>query len=114
MHFSFAVDFWVVLQLLILPVVLPMAVGLVSTRVTNGSVKAVLLLGFSVVTTFLTQLLAAYNSGTTDFDLGMALITSLVTFVLGVGVHFGLLKPTGVTDSLLDSGRTADGFGEIN
>jgi hypothetical protein len=107
MNFTLSVSFWDVLQLFILPILLPMAVGLISTKVTSSPRKALLLLALSVVTSFLTQLLVAQQAGVDNYNLGMALVNSLVTFVFGVGVQFGLLKPTGVTEALLTTGRTA-------
>lgn len=107
MHFVSTLNIWLLLQLLILPVLLPIIVGLVSTKVTAAGTKALTLLALSVVTAFLTSLLAAYQSGAENFDIGMSLLTMLVTFVIGVGVHYGLLKPTGTTETLLTTGRTS-------
>jgi hypothetical protein len=90
--FTFDLSFWVILQLFILPVALPLLVGLVTTRVTSSLAKAIWLLALSVVTSLLTNMLAAFQSGAEAFDLGLALMTAFVTFVAGVGVHTGLLK----------------------
>lgn len=108
MAIHFDINFWVLLQLFILPVVLPILVGLVTKLTTSGTKKALLLLALSVVTTFLNELLAAYQSGAASFDLGLALITSLVTFTIGVGIHTGLLKPTGVTKKIQTIGEHAE------
>lgn len=108
MEFTFELNFWLILQLLILPVLLPMLVGLVTTRVTSSGRKAILLLALSVITSFLTELLNAYEAGQESFDLGLALLTTIVTFVFGVGIHYGFLKPTGTTHKLQSVGRKED------
>lgn len=104
MEFQFALDGWLILQLLILPVILPLLVGFVTKSSTSSKAKAILLLALSVVTALLTSVLNAYQSGATEFDLGLALLTAIVTFVFGVGVHLGLLKPTGATEAVQNSG----------
>lgn len=84
---------------LLLGVVLPLLVGLVTKRTTNSGLKAALLAGLALVSNLLTELLASINAGT-PFDLGTALITGLGAFVVAVSVHYGLLKPTGVSASV--------------
>lgn len=108
MEISFALDFWIVLQLLILPVVLPLLVGLVTTRVTSSNKKAILLLALSVITSVLTSLLGAYQNGVEEFNLGLTLLAALATFVFGVGVQFGFLRPTGLTAKVQAIGSSSD------
>lgn len=79
---------------LLVGVILPLLVGLVTTRVTHAATKAVLLALLSAVTGFLSELLSDH------FDLKTALITWLGAFLVAVGVHFGLWKPTGVSARL--------------
>jgi len=98
MEFTFSLSGWIILQLFILPVLLPLAVGLVTKYTTSSSLKALLLLALSVITALLTEMLSAFQNGVESFDLGLALLQAIVTFVIGVGFHFGLLKPTGLTD----------------
>lgn len=95
-----------VLQLF-LGVVLPVLVGLVTTRATSAGRKAVLLAGLSVVTSMLTELVAALQAGTI-YNLGLALLLGLGTFIVAVATHYGLLKPTGVSTAAQRSLRTAD------
>jgi beta-galactosidase GanA len=64
-------------------------------------VKAVVLLLLSALTAAGTDMLA--HGGT--FTVGPTVGNFLLTFVIAVGVHYGLLKPIGVTGSL---GRIAD------
>lgn len=106
MEFTFTFSFWLILQMFILPILLPMLVGIVSTVVTSARAKAIGLLALSVVTALLTNLFNAYQSGEATFDIGLALLSAFVTFVFGVGVHYGFLKPTGTTEVLLNTGRT--------
>lgn len=112
MDFIISLDFWLLLQLLVIPVLLPMLVGLVTTYVTAPRTQGILLLALSVITAFLTEMLSAFQSGAEQFDIGLALVTSLATFVFGVGVHLGFLKTknasgVSITDSLLTHGRVA-------
>lgn len=83
--------------------VLPLLVGLVTTRVTHSGVKAVLLAALSAVAGLLSELVNAVNSGTT-YDIGAGLIVALSAFLVGVGIHTGLYKPTEVSKTLQEVG----------
>lgn len=89
---------------LLASVVLPVLVGLVTTRVTSAGVKSVLLLALSTATGFVTE----YAAPGPGYDVGTAVVLALVAFGTGVLVHFGLWKPVGVSgkaqDSLVKSG----------
>ncbi|MFF7335465.1 hypothetical protein [Streptomyces sp. NPDC008150] len=78
---------------LLISFVLPLLVGLVTTRVTNSGVKAVLLLALSTLNGFIAEA-ADHPSG---WSWGTAVILSLVSFGTGVAAHFGLWKPTGAS-----------------
>lgn len=80
---------------LILTVILPIAVGLVTTRTTSSAVKAWLLAGLSLVTSVLTELAHAIAT-TAVFDLGVALLAAIPTFAIAVATYYGLWKPTGI------------------
>lgn len=88
---------------LAISVLLPVLVGLVTTRVTNAGVKAVLLLLLSSATGLLTEV-AHPGAG---FDLGTAVLLAGVSFATGVLSHFGLWKPTGVAGKAADVGVTS-------
>lgn len=91
---------------LAISVALPVLVGLVTKHVTHPGVKAVLLLALSTLNGFLVELA---NPGP-GYDIGTAVILSLVAFAVGVLSHFGLWKPTGVSDkaqTALGGGTTA-------
>jgi hypothetical protein len=77
-------------------VLLPVLVGLVTTRVTSGGVKAVALAGLSAATGLLTEWGAAADSGR-DFDLDTAAVVAGVGWVIATATHFGLYKPAGVS-----------------
>jgi hypothetical protein len=79
---------------LLVSVVLPVLVGLVTTRVTSAGLKGVLLLALSTLNGFLVELA---NPGP-NYDVQTAIILSLVAFGTGVLAHFGLWKPAGVSD----------------
>lgn len=92
---------------LLVSVVLPVLVGLVTTRVTSAGAKAVLLLALSVVNGFVVE----YAAPGPGYDVGTAAVLAAVAFGTGVLAHFGLWKPTGVSgkaqDSLVTSGSHA-------
>lgn len=79
---------------LLVSVVLPVLVGLVTTRVTNSGWKAVLLLALSTANGFLVELAGPHDTG---YSVQTAAILALVSFATGVLTHFGLLKPVGVS-----------------
>ena len=81
---------------LIVSTVLPILTGLVTTRVTSGAWKAVILALLAAVTGLGTELLASIQAGTT-YDLGTGLILALTAFLVAVSMHFGLWKPTTVS-----------------
>ncbi len=97
---AFTFDPATVVQLLI-AFILPILVGLVTTRVTSPAVKAWLLAGLSLVTSLLVELARALASGTT-YDLGVALLAALPAFVVSVATYYGLWKPTGVAGAAQD------------
>ncbi|WNM67600.1 holin [Arthrobacter phage Makoto] len=111
MVFNF--DPWSLLQLLV-SAVLPLLVGLITTRMTASNKKSILLLGLSIVTSALTELLSWYLGGhNTPFDVFQWLTMALLSFVVGVGLHMGLYKTPGkdgvsIADRLADKGITAD------
>lgn len=84
-------------------VVLPLLVGLVTTRVTHSGIKAVILAALAFATNLLTELGAVITAGTT-YDLGAALIAGLGTFLIAVGLHAGFWKPTGVSAAAQEVG----------
>lgn len=88
---------------LLVSVVLPVLVGLVTTRVTSAGAKAVLLLALSTANGLLVEVA---NPGP-GFDLGTAAVLALVAFATGVLAHFGLWKPVGVSGKAQDSLVTA-------
>jgi uncharacterized membrane protein YjjB (DUF3815 family) len=85
---------------LLVSVVLPVLVGLVTTRVTNAGVKAVLLLALSTATGFVTEYAGPHDAG---YSVGTAAVLALVSFATGVLSHFGFWKPVGVSAKAQDS-----------
>lgn len=72
--------------------VLPALVGFVTHRHAPAQVKSLLLLALSAVSAVLT---ASIQQG--SFHYKAVLVSFATTFFAGVGAHFGLLKPAGVT-----------------
>ena len=80
----------------ILGVFLPLLVGLVTKVTTSASTKAVLLAALAAISGFLTEAVNAGGLGD-EFDWWGAILTAITTFVVAVGLHFGLWKPTGAS-----------------
>ena len=96
---------------LVVSTILPVLTGLVTTRLTSGGVKAVVLAALAAVTGLGTELLNAINSGT-QYDLGTGLVLALTAFIVGVALHYGLWKPTMVSEkaqNVLVTSKGADG-----
>jgi hypothetical protein len=92
----------VAILLLVAGTVLPLLVGLVTTRVTAPGIKSILLAALALVATVLGQVIVALQTGE-PFDVGAALLLALVTFLIAVGMHYGLWKPVGVAAALADT-----------
>lgn len=101
---AFTLDPAVVVQLLI-AFVMPVLVGLVTTRTTSAGRKAWLLAGLTLVTSLLVELARALSGGLT-YDLGVALLAALPAFVVSVSTHYGLWKPTGIAAAAQNVGTT--------
>lgn len=96
--FSFSLDLAGIVQLLV-AFILPVLVGLVTTKTTSAGTKAWLLAALSLVASLLTQLGVALADNRT-FDVGAALLLTLPAFVVSVASHYGLWKPTGVSGAV--------------
>lgn len=99
---AFTLDPSLVIQLVV-STVLPLLVGLVTRTVTSPGVKALLLAAFALATSLLTELGAAIAAGTT-YDMGRGLLLALPTFLIAVGLHYGLWKPVGAAEKLQEIG----------
>ncbi|TFC30208.1 hypothetical protein E3O55_08540 [Cryobacterium sp. MDB1-18-2] len=102
---SFAFNLSLLLWLLI-AVILPILVGLVTTKETSPGRKAIYLAALALVAGLLAQLLAAIQAGVT-YDLFTGLIQGLGAFLIAVALHFGLWKPTGVAGAAQTFGATS-------
>lgn len=99
---EFNLDVALVIQLLV-STVLPLLVGLVTKTVTRPGVKAVLLALLSLITSLLVELAAAVSAGAA-YDVGRGLLLALPTFLIAVGLHYGLWKPVGASEKLQEIG----------
>lgn len=88
---------------LIIGTVMPIVVGLVTTRVTSGAIKAWLLAGLTLVTTVFQAMLLAAQSGI-PFELGAILVSAVQQFIISVAIYYGLWKPTGIAGAAQDVG----------
>jgi hypothetical protein len=85
---------------LLVSLVLPVLVGLVTTRVVHAGIKAVLLLALSSVTGFVVEYAGPHDAG---YSVGTAAVLALVSFGAGVLSHFGFWKPVGVSSKAQDA-----------
>lgn len=81
---------------LVVGIILPILVGIVTTRATHSGVKAVLLALLAAVSGFGAELLDALTTSA-HFDAGAAVLSWLGTFLVAVATHFGFWKPTGTS-----------------
>ena len=86
--------------------VLPILVGLVTTRVTAPGAKGALLATLSAVAALVGEALTAAQAGT-PYDLGRGIVMALGVWCVATATHFGLWMPTGAADTVADTGRTA-------
>lgn len=84
-------------------VLLPLLVGLVTTRATGAGVKATLLLGLAAVKSVLEAWLQAVNTGV-QFEPVPVVYATAVSFGIAVAAHFGLFKPAGLSAVAQDVG----------
>lgn len=94
--FTFSLDPATVVQIL-LATVMPVLVGLVTKRATSAAAKSWLLATLTLVTSLLVGLGRALDLGV-PYDLGVALLAAIPAFIVSVSLHYGLWKPTGVSD----------------
>lgn len=99
---EFHPDGWAVLGF-ILSTVLPLLVGLVTTRATHAGAKAVLLLALASANGLLTELASSHAQGQA-YDLWAGLLAALTSFVIGVALHYGVWKPIGASGAAQDVG----------
>lgn len=91
---TFTIDGWQVLDVC-LSTLLPVLVGLVTTRVTRPGVQSALLAALSSGAGFGTEVLAAHTAHA-PYDVSMGAVMTVVGFTVAVATHEGLLKPTGL------------------
>ncbi|MFC9441529.1 MULTISPECIES: hypothetical protein [unclassified Brevibacterium] len=101
---EFNLDIWQIIQLCV-STVFPLLVGLVTKLSTSGGVRAVLLAVIALVTSLGTEALAANTAGQV-YDLGQGLMTGLTSFLIAVGMYYGLWKPTGAAVAVQAVGST--------
>lgn len=99
---AFTFDPATVVQL-ILAVVLPLFVGLVTTKVTAAGTKSWLLATLTLAASMFIELARAISGGTT-YDVGIALLAAIPAFAISVAMHYGIWKPTNVSGKLQDIG----------
>jgi hypothetical protein len=79
---------------LILTVLLPLVVAVITTRVTHGGVKFMLLLLVVAIKTTV-EAVIANNSDYINFDWIPFLMNITINLAIAIAAHFGIWKPTG-------------------
>jgi len=97
---------WGQILTLVIQIVLPLLVGLVTKRSMPSGVKALLLLLLTAISQSVSAALQAdvgngYHWGSLLGNIGLG-------FLISVGVHYGLWKPTGASDTAQDVGPVTD------
>ena len=77
-------------------VLAPILVGVITKASWPGSIKAAILLAVTAATSVVDQAIQAGGFGAMDWR--TAVIGAVVTWVVAVAAHHGLLRPTGVAD----------------
>jgi hypothetical protein len=97
---------------LLLGVVLPLLTGLATARFAHPGVKAGVLAALSAAGGLVSELYDVGGElGAVDWSAAGA--DAVAVFLIGVGLHFGLLKPAGVTgaDGVVQTGPLSGGLG---
>lgn len=92
-------DGWAALSV-VLQFILPLFVGLVTTKLTGRSTQFVLLALLTLAATVGTQASAAHSEGL-PLNLVQILVVAVVNFAVSLLSHYTVWKPTGLTDLLL-------------
>lgn len=87
---TFNID-WITALQFGLAIVLPLLVGIVTTKVTASNVKAIVLAFLALLSGVGTELLVAATSGEA-YDLAAGLFRFVSIFVVSVATHFGVWK----------------------
>ncbi|WP_394254687.1 hypothetical protein [Pseudoclavibacter helvolus] len=94
---------WVLFLQLATGVLIPVIVGIVTTKTTNAGAKAILLAFLALASSLLLEILNAAQTGTA-YDVGQGLFLFLPTFVIAVATHHGFWKPTGTSAKVQELG----------
>jgi hypothetical protein len=84
---------------------IPVLVGLVTKFSTSGAVKAVLLAALALIAGVVAEAITAAQAEEA-FDIFGSIYGFAGTFIVAVAAHFGIWKPTGVTDKVQSIGVT--------
>jgi len=84
---------------LLISTVLPLLVGLVTKVTTNSGLKAALLAALAAANGLLVEFAAALGANE-PYNLGTGLVLALGSFLVAVGLHYGIYKPTGASETV--------------
>ncbi len=100
------------LLLLATGTIVPMLTGLVTNRLAHPGLKATVLALLSAVGGILNEL-ASVGGDLALYDWSASGANAVTVFLVGVGLHYGLLSPVGLTgkNGALQTGALAGGIG---
>lgn len=92
--------------------VVPILTGLVTSRVAHPGLKAAVLALLSALGGIGNELVSV-GGNVVLYDWSASVANAVTVFLVGVGLHYGLLKPTGITGSegVVQNGALAGGVG---
>lgn len=96
---------WAALNLAI-QFILPLLVGLATTKVTSRGAQFLLLSGLTLLATVGAQALQAHDAGL-PLNLVQIIVVAAVNFLVSTLSHYGVWKPTNLTELVLATLRTA-------
>src|SRR6185503_11562432 len=96
---------------MLLTLILPLLVGVVTTRVTSPTLKTILLLIATAIKTT-AEAIVANNNDYIHFAWIPFLMNLVLNLILAIGMYFGVWKPTKIADRVQDRvGVTEQGYG---
>lgn len=104
---------WILVLQFVVATVLPLLVGIVTTKVTAPNIKAIVLAGLALISGVLTEILNALISQT-PYDLGAGLASFVTIFIVSIAMHFGVWSRPGADGAPSISQRVQENVGNID
>ena len=99
---EFSIDHIAVTQFVV-ATLFPLAVGIVTTKLTQGWIKSILLASIALLSGLGAEAVRTWQDGG-SFDVGVGLIAGLPAWVIAATAHTNFWKPIGATDAVQEVG----------